>query len=192
MVKYCEANCRADGNEGNVVYLTIELLVNHLRKHYYLRENPTEHLTDVEKVRMTMAEVQHRREIAHVDKQRMVTSDAHAPKLILKVISTCKGKIVDMALQLGEQLLCARNYRGQEVFFRAIDGRGRDGSFFVSIRDCLRLASESMKSYRELIVDSSKKQECKIQIYKSIPLLRFLGLLCEGHYEQVSRGMGRS
>ena len=189
MIKYCDANCVSDGGEKEVVCLTLELLVNHLRKQFYLRVNPHEHLTDYERLRMPIAEVEHTREMAHMEKQKLLTNEARSPELILKIISTCSGKIFDISLILGEQLLCARNYDGQGVFFRAIDRGGRDGSFFVSIKDCLRGANENMKQYKELSMASTKKEECKAEVAKVLPLLKFLGLLCEGHFEKTQEIM---
>ena len=132
---------------------------------------------------MTANEVKRKRERSHVSNQHVITNDAGGPKVILKILSSCAGTIVSDALTLGEQLLCARNYNGQGVFHKMIDKTGRDGSFFVAVRNTLRLSKSALKEYRTFTSEVRESEEQKDEggtrgANRSNEALRILRQLC--------------
>ncbi|GMI18059.1 hypothetical protein TrLO_g4475 [Triparma laevis f. longispina] len=193
-LKYCDTWC-GDAEKEEIIHISLTLLCEHLRKGLYLRENPTEMLTDIERLRMTTTEIKRKREETHITRQHNLTNDAGAPKVILKILSTCNGLVVEDALTLGEQLLCSRNYNGQGIFFKMIDRGGRDGSFFISMRNTIRESRESLQQYRKFTrearsnLSSKMVKDMRRNMKKALPLLKFLSLLCEGHYEQTQNLM---
>ena len=117
MLSFCNNQCE-NADKDTAVTITLKLLVNHLKRSLKRREYWGEDLSDVERIRMQLYEVKRAREIEHVKNQRMLSNEGGAPQVILKILSRCRGPVFDDALTLGEQLLCARNYNGQGVFFR--------------------------------------------------------------------------
>lgn len=180
-----------DPAKSTVVQTTLSLLVQHLKKGLHKRENPMLDLTDYERIRLTSNEIKRSREIEHARMQHMVSNEAGAPRVILKILSHNDGAVFDQAVNLGEQLLCARNYDGQGIFFNTIEKSSRDGSYFVAMRDCIRASREMLFTYRMMSPEARNKMETKKgvevleKIKKIVPLLRFLSLLCEGHYEKT-------
>ncbi|GMI08106.1 hypothetical protein TrVE_jg11753 [Triparma verrucosa] len=191
---YCDNYCGVPEKE-EVIHISLTLLCEHLRKNLYLRDNPMEMVTDLERLRMTTSEIKRKREQAHKDGQHNLTNEAGAPKVILKILSSCHGLILEDALTLGEQLLCARNYEGQKIFFQMIDKGGRDGSFFTSTRNTIRESLGALQLYRKFSrevrsnISSKMVKDVQKNMAKVMPLLKFLSLLCEGHYEQTQNIM---